>query len=140
MWAIAKQQVIRGTGSYVPTSPTFANVNILLIGSQIEDAAAIPNLQNGAIQFLGFLNTEPSLLWIFVRAYLPMMTEFYVGRHLMTVNGELPLARGRGLTVQQERRLGIPQPSPGDLERARKKSEAAHAELQEALSEAKTKR
>jgi hypothetical protein len=112
---------------------------MLLVGSQIEDAAAIPNLQSGAIQLLGFLNTDPSVLWIFVRAYLPTMREFYVGRHMMTVNGELPLARGQQPTIQQERRLGIPQPAPGDLERAMKRSDELHVKVQTELRKTVTK-
>ena len=131
-----EQEIIRGNGTYVPTSPSFANVNIQVIASQIEDSAGVPNLQSGAIQLLGFLNTEPDVLWLFVRAYLPMMTEFYVSRHMMTLSGELPLARGAQLTEDQEKRLGIPRPAPGDLERIMRENDALHANVQEALTNA----
>lgn len=126
-------EVIQGRGHYVPTSPSFANVNIQVVAAQIEDAAGIPNLYAGSLQLLGVLNADANVIWIFIRAYVPLMTEFYVNRHMMTINGELPLPKGAELTAAQETKLGIPQPKPGELERLKKESDARHAEIQSLL-------
>lgn len=132
----AEQEVIQGAGNFKPSAPAFANVNMQVITTRIEGAAGIPDLQAGTLQMLGVLNTDPEILWIFVRAYQPMMRQYYVGRHMLMLNGELPLLDGKNLTVRQENVLGIPQPKPGDLEKAMKESDRVHAELQKTLKEA----
>lgn len=128
--------VIRGSGAYVATAPAYANINLQTIAAQIDDVAEIPTVQSAPIQMLGFLNADPDILWIFVRAYLPEMRTFYVGRLWLTMNGQLPLGRGETPTAQQERVLGFPDVQPGDIERLQKENDALHAEVQAKLTNA----
>jgi hypothetical protein len=133
---LLEQDVIKGVGTYTASAPAYDRVNMQAIASQIEDAAGIPNLQAGGIQLLGLLNTESSVLWLFVRAYLPMFEQFYVSRYMMVVNRQLPLVQGDVLSRKQEAILGIPQLKPGELNKLMKENDIRYAELQNKLSAA----
>jgi len=139
--AVGKREwdIIRGSGSYVPAMPAYANVNLQAIGAQIDDTAGIPQVQSGALQLLGLLNVESSVLWLFVHASLPQMRTYYVGRQMMLINGQLPLDRGDTLTARQERVLGFPEVKPGELERRMKESNALHERVQRKLGDAAEK-
>lgn len=128
-----QSEVIKGGGTYVPSAPAFANVNLQTVTSQIEDAAGIPNLQGGAMQMLGLLDWESEVLWLTVHGLLPELQKFYIGRHMLATNGQLPLFRGATLNINQENVLGIPQPKPGELELLMKENEIAHEALQAKL-------
>lgn len=127
-------EILRGTGSYVPTSPAFAGVDFLTIAARMERTAGVPDIQLGALRMLGLLEAPPEMLWLFVRAYLPIIQQFAVSRHMMYTNGTLPLPRGRALTKAQEAALGFPNPKPGDLERLMKETDRLHNEVQRKLT------
>lgn len=128
-----QREIIHGSGHYVPTSPVYANLNMQAIEAQIDQVAGIPPVQSGGLQLLGLLNFDASTLWLWVHGALPQMRTFYVGRQMLLINGELPLARGVQLTRGQERRLGFPQPAPGDLEKLQKENDERHERLQRVL-------
>lgn len=130
---IKQLNVIRGAAGYVPSAPAYANVNLQAISAQIELNAGIPDRQGGALQLIGLLNAEPEIQWIGVRAWLPLMSDFYVRRHMLVVSRQLPLLPGRTLSLAQEMALGIPQPKAGELARIRAQSDERHRKLQNKL-------
>lgn len=115
--------VLAGRGSYVPTAPAFAGVNMLTLAARLERLGGVPDLQLGSIRMIGLLNAPPDVLWLFVRAFMPTFMQFVASRHLMNVDGQLPLPAGAVLTVRQEAMLGIPQVHHGDLERMERESD-----------------
>ena len=131
-----QREIIQGSGSYVPTSPAYANLNVQAIEAQIDEVAGIPPVQSGGLQLLGLLNFDVSTLWLWVHGALPQMRTFYVGRQMLLINGELPLDRGLQLTPRQERVLGFPQATPGDLEKLQKENDERHERLQRVLRRA----
>jgi hypothetical protein len=129
-------EIVHGTGSYTPSSPEFARVNLLVIAARIENTAGIPDVQLGGVRMLGLLDVEPDILWVFVRPLLPEMMKFGVTRHMLYVNGSIPLMRGASLSARQERVLGFPDVKPGDLQRVMDHSNAVSARLENELGDA----
>ena len=133
-----ERDILRGQGGYAPTSPRFRGVDFLTLGAQLEHVGGVPDIQLGALRLIRTLDWPPEILWLNVRAYLPMMLKFGVARHMLYTNGQLPLPRGASLTKRQEAVLGFPDVNPGDLERQRAETMKHQAELDQALREAST--
>lgn len=131
-----EQDIIRGGKSYMPTAPEFSGTNMLIIGSQIDQLAEIPDISMTTLGLFEFLDTEPSVLWIFTRAYMPLMNDFVTSRHVLYTMGFLPLKPGVTLNPAQEKLLGIPQPKPGDLERLQRKNDNLSRRLDKAAQNA----
>ena len=126
---------ITGRGRYVPTNSEFAGVDFLTLAARIERVGGIPDIQLGALRLLRTLDWPPEVLWLNVRAYLPILTNFGVTRHMLYTDGQLPLPRGASLT-RQEAVLGIPDIKPGDLDKIRLKTHRLTKKLESELSDA----
>lgn len=79
--------ILKGNGGYTPTTPEFANIDMLTLASRMERTAGIPDIQLGSLRVIRTLDAPPEILWLMVRAHLPMMQEFAVTRHTMFTNG-----------------------------------------------------
>jgi hypothetical protein len=133
-----ERDILRGQGDYVPTTPKFRGVDFLTLGAQIEQVGGVPDIQLGALRLIRTLDWPPEILWLNVRAYIPMMLKFGVARHMLYTNGQLPLPRGTSLTRRQEAALGFPDVKPGDLELRKAETMKHQAELDKALREGAT--
>lgn len=125
--------ILKGSGEYIPTTPAFKNVDLLTLGARMEHTAGIPDIQLGSLRIIRTLDTPPDILWLMVRAHLPMVQQFAATRHLMFTNGQLPLPRGESLTKRQERILGYPEENSLTPEQAAEKSDRTRAKLEEVL-------
>lgn len=132
----AEADILAGRGSYAPTAPAYAGIDLLTLAARLERVGGVPDLQLGALRLLRTLDADPDVLWLFVRAHRPMLERFVVSRHLLQVEGELPLPAGAALTPRQKAMLDIPRPKPGDLERLRRENDVLHARLDRELREA----
>ena len=134
-----QEDILLGRGSYKPTAPIFSELDILTLAARMEQTAGVPDIQLGGLRLIRTLDAPPEILWIMVRSYLPMLKQFGVSRHMLNVNGELPLIRGQQLTDRQERVLGFLELKPSDvdraLHRARRKSDELNAKLRETSAE-----
>lgn len=83
--------VLAGRGGYVPTAPEFANVDFLTLAARLDRLGRVPDILLGALRLIRTLDTPRDILWIFVRAYRPMMEEFVVARPVMYTDSQLPL-------------------------------------------------
>jgi len=101
--------ILVGRGDYAPTAPEFAGVSLVMIGTRMDDAAGIPDVQFGGLRMIGILNARPPGTWIFIRSLLPMLQRLGVSRSLLFTDGGIPLLRGQSLTARQEQMLGFPQ-------------------------------
>ena len=128
--------VLAGRGGYVPTAPAFAGTDMLTLAARLERLGRVPDLQLGSIRMIGLLSVPPDGLWLFVRAYMPTLMRFVASRHLLNVDGQLPLPAGAVLTVRQEAMLGIPQVHPGDLERIERENDRLFAQVDRKLRDA----
>lgn len=132
----AEADILAGRGSYVPTAPAYAGIDLLTLAARLERVGGVPDLQLGALRLLRTLDADPEVLWLFVRAHRPMLERFVVSRHLLHVEGDLPLPAGAALTPRQEAVLDIPRSKPGDLQRLRRENDVLHARLDRELREA----
>ena len=128
----AEVDILAGRGAYVPTSPEFGGVSLQDVGSEVDQAGGFPDYQFATQGLFGLLDTNPSIIWLFVRSQMPQLTAFGQSRRILYAFGELPLRRYQQLTERQERILGIPTGSPAEiakLERqAREAADRLHAE------------
>jgi hypothetical protein len=128
-----ESEILSGGGHYVPTAPAYANVHFLTLAARLERLGGVPDIQMGALRLLPVLQADPSILWIFVRAYGPMMQKFVISRHLLYTRGELPLPVGAELTERQEAVLGFPADMSDEEFEALKRRTNAH--LDEVINE-----
>lgn len=126
-------EILAGRGTYLPTAPAYANVDMLTLASRLEHLGGVPDYYAGSLRMLRVLDAPSEILWIFVRAYMPMLREFVVRRHLLYTSGELPLPAGGELTAEQKRFLGIRKPRPGELEELIRTTNAHLEKLQKDL-------
>jgi hypothetical protein len=131
--------IIQGRGSYVPSLPEYAGMNLQAIAVQLEDVGGVPDIQMGGIRLMGALDSGKEVVWLFVRSWLPIMRQVTASRHLMYSDGRIPFPRGHVVTASEERALGIPEFHPGDLERLEKENDAHFREVQAKLGAAAAK-
>lgn len=131
-----ESMILKGNGTYAPTTPAFKDVDLLTLAARMERTAGIPDIQLGSLRIIGTLDTPPDLLWIMVRAHLPMMQQFAATRHMMFTDGQLPLARGASLSEKQERILGYPERNSLTPEQMAAKSDRIREKLKKVLKEA----
>lgn len=131
--------ILGGRGNYVPTAPAFENMDFLTLAARLEHIGGGPDINLSALRLLRGLDASPDVLWLFVRAYLPILQDFVVRRHVLYTNGRMPLVRGAKITETLEQSLGIPDSEPGELEKLQRQNDALHDKLQKSLEAPKEK-
>jgi hypothetical protein len=119
--------VLTGRGTYTPTSPKYAAVNIQVIALQIENLAGIPEMETAAWRTFGFIDSPPPDTWLFIRSSLDVLQQFGFSRSMLYSGGDIPLLRGRSLSPDQEVWLGR------DLQTLQNRSDEVHNHLQETI-------
>ena len=106
--SIIEWDAVTGRGKYIPTVPTYANVNIAVLLTEADRNSGGWDPTLGAVRELGLFSEEPPRTALFIRDRLPWLSK-YVFSHMLAVSiGTLPLADGAEMPADLQRQLGIP--------------------------------
>ncbi len=130
----AEADILSGRGKYVPTDPVYANIDLLTLMARLENLGGVPDLYAGSLRLLRVLDAPSDVLWLFVRAYLPLLQDFVIRRHLLHSSGNLPLPAGVELTSEQKKFLGIRNPKPGEMEALQRKNDVLQRRIKDAFT------